>query len=141
LAIKASVVRSDERDLKGRRELLNFGHTLGHALESASGYAVRHGEAVAFGMRAAVALSRSRGGLSRPAEAALADALLSRLPAVRIPPGVRAGGLAELTLSDKKARGGRPMFVLLKGLARPERTDAVTRAQVMAVLKGLGVRP
>lgn len=141
LKLKASVVRADERDLLGRRELLNFGHTLGHALESASGYAVRHGEAVAFGMRAAVALSRLRGGLSRPAEAALVDELLSRLPAVRLPPRVRARDLAELTLSDKKARGGRPVFVLLKGLARPERTDAVTRAQVLAVLSRLGVRP
>lgn len=141
LALKASVVRADERDLVGRRELLNFGHTLGHALESASDYAVRHGEAVAFGMRAAVALSRLRGGLSRPAEAGLVDGLLSRLPAVPLPPRVRARDLAELTLSDKKARGGRPVFVLLKGLARPERTDAVTRAQVLAVLSRLGVRP
>lgn len=141
LKLKAAVVRADERDLSGRRELLNFGHTLGHALESASGYAVRHGEAVAFGMRAAAALSRLRGGLSRPAESALVDALLARLPAVRVPSRVRARDLAERTLSDKKARGGRPVFVLLKGLARPERTDAVTREQVLAVLSGLGVRP
>ncbi|TBR26232.1 3-dehydroquinate synthase [bacterium] len=141
LELKARVVAADERDLSGRRELLNFGHTLGHALESASGYAVRHGEAVAFGMRAAVLLSRGRGGLSRPADAALVSDLLARLPSVRVPAGVRAGDLAERLLMDKKARGGRPVFVLLKGLARPERTDVVTRAQVLAVLAQLGVRP
>lgn len=141
LRIKASVVAADERDLHGRRELLNFGHTLGHALEAASAYSVRHGEAVAFGMRAAVALSRRRGGLRSPREAALVDALLGRLPAAPVPPRVRAGALAERTLSDKKARGGRPVFVLLKGLARPERTDAVSRAEVLAVLSELGVRP
>lgn len=141
LRLKAGVVGADERDLSGRRELLNFGHTLGHALESASGYAVRHGEAVAFGMRAAVTLSRARGGLSRPAESALVEGLLARLPAVEIPSSVRARDLAELVLSDKKARGGRPVFVLLKGLAVPERTDAVTRAQVLKALSRMGVRP
>lgn len=141
LRIKGVVVSADERDLHGRRELLNFGHTLGHALESASGYAVRHGEAVAFGMRAAVRLSRGRGGLSKSAEGALIDGLLARLPAVRIPSSVRARDLAELVLRDKKAQGGRPVFVLLKGLARPERTDAVTRADVLEALASLGVRP
>lgn len=140
LRIKGAVVSVDERDLHGRRELLNFGHTLGHALESASGYAVRHGEAVAFGMRAAVRLSRGRGGLAKPAESALVDGLLARLPSVRIPASVRARDLAELVLRDKKARGGRPVFVLLNGLAKPERTDAVTRADVLSALASLGVR-
>lgn len=134
LKLKAAVVRADERDLSGRRELLNFGHTLGHALEAASGYAVRHGEAVAFGMRAAVRLSR-------PADGAIIDGLLARLPAVRLPAALRARDLAELVKRDKKARGGRPVFVLLKGLARPERTDAVTRADVLEALASLGVRP
>ncbi|MBI2362036.1 MAG: 3-dehydroquinate synthase, partial [Elusimicrobia bacterium] len=124
-----------------RRELLKFGHTLGHALETASGYAVRHGEAVAFGMRAAVLLSRRRGGLRSPGESALAERLLARLPEVRAPRGVRARELARLLVRDKKARGGRPVFVLLKGLARPERTGAVTRAEVLAVLAQMGVRP
>lgn len=141
LRIKASVVSADEHDLHGRRELLNFGHTLGHALETASGYEVRHGEAVAFGMRAAAALSRRRGGLGRPAEAALVERLLARLSEVRVPRAVRARDLAQLLVRDKKARGGRPVFVLLKGLARPERTDAVSRSEVLAVLSEMGVRP
>ena len=54
---------------------------------------------------------------------------------------MRARDLAELVLRDKKARGGRPVFVLLKGLAVPERTDAVTRAQVLKALSRMGVRP
>lgn len=141
LRIKAAVVSADEKDLHGRRELLNFGHTLGHALETASGYAVRHGEAVAFGMRAAAALSRRRGGLRKAGESALLERLLARLPEVRVPSGVRARDLAQLLVRDKKARGGRPVFVLLKGLARPERTDAVTRAEVLGVLADMGVRP
>lgn len=133
LALKAAVVAADERDLSGRRELLNFGHTLGHALESATGYAVRHGEAVAFGMRAAVRLSAGF-------RSELAERLLSRLPAPRVPASVRGRDLAERVLSDKKARGGRPVFVLLKGLARPVRTAAVTRERVLEVLESLGVR-
>ena len=139
LRIKASVVSADEKDLHGRRELLNFGHTLGHALETASGYAVRHGEAVAFGMRFAAALSLRRGGLRRPAEAALLQRLLARLPAARVPRGVTARDLAGLLVRDKKARGGRPVFVLLRGLARPERTDGVSRAEVVEVLSEMGV--
>lgn len=141
LRIKAAVVCADEHDLHGRRELLNFGHTLGHALETASGYAVSHGSAVAFGMRAAVLLSRRRGGLGRPDEAALVGRLLSRLPEVRVPRGVGARALAQLLVRDKKARGGRPVFVLLKGLARPERTDSVSRDEVLSVLSEMGVRP
>lgn len=134
LALKAAVVSADERDLSGRRELLNFGHTLGHALESATGYRVRHGEAVAFGMRAAVELSGVRGR-----ERTLIDRLLSRLPSPRAKTKGRA--LVSLLSRDKKARGGRPVFVLLRGLARPVRTQAVSEKEVLRALARLGVTP
>ncbi|MDE2291268.1 MAG: 3-dehydroquinate synthase, partial [Elusimicrobia bacterium] len=123
-----------------RRELLNFGHTLGHALESATKYAVRHGEAVAFGMRAAVLLSEARGGLKDAKERRLVWSLLERLPAVRAPKSVRAKDLLARLSRDKKARGGKPVFVLLKGLARPVRIDAVTERQLRGALAGLDVR-
>lgn len=142
LRIKASIVAQDERDLSGRRELLNFGHTLGHALESAGGFSrYRHGEAVAFGMRAAALISLGRGGLADGADARLVWDLLGRLPAVRVAPGIRGRALIRALSHDKKARGGRPVFVLLKGLARPERSGAVTEAQVLRALASLGVRP
>ncbi|PIP82225.1 MAG: 3-dehydroquinate synthase [Elusimicrobia bacterium CG_4_9_14_3_um_filter_62_55] len=131
-ALKARVVAADTRDLSGTRELLNFGHTLGHALEKASGYGrVRHGEAVAWGMRAAAAISFGRGWTKDKREI---DALLARLPRVRIPAGLsRRGLLAPLKL-DKKAVGGRNVFVLLKGVGNPVRVADVSPAEIDAAI-------
>jgi 3-dehydroquinate synthetase len=110
---KLKIVGEDERELTGRRELLNFGHTLGHALESAAGYgALRHGEAVIWGLRAALNLSGNFPGRDE------ADRFLSKL-AVPLPPGLSAKDLVERTKRDKKARGGKVRFVLLKGVGKP----------------------
>src|SRR3989338_461456 len=63
--IKAGVVTADEKETKGLRTILNFGHTVGHALEAAGGYnRYHHGEAVALGMRVAAEISRQKGMLS-----------------------------------------------------------------------------
>ena len=115
---KRKIVARDEYETKGPRELLNFGHTLGHALESASGLGVlRHGEAVIWGMRAALRLSVSRAGLS-PAVALEADRFLAALP-VPVPRRIEPKRLVELARQDKKARGGKARFVLLRALGRP----------------------
>jgi 3-dehydroquinate synthase len=117
LRVKAAVVQGDEKE-GGARASLNLGHTVGHAIEAAGGYArFTHGEAVALGLRAAIALSARR-GLLAAAEAARAQALVARL---RIAPGralsgpERAAAEAAL-LRDKKVRKGRVRFVLLRGL-------------------------
>ncbi len=134
--LKAKVAASDVRDLKGRRELLNFGHTIGHALESATGYKrFRHGEAVAWGMRAAVELSLGRGWMRRPADRGLASTLLKRLPAPRWPRGLRRGALVEALKSDKKVAGAKNVFVLLRGLADPVRVRDVSRAELNRALE------
>lgn len=131
-ALKARVVAADTRDLSGARELLNFGHTLGHALESAAGYGrIRHGEAVAWGMRAAAAISKGRGWAS---DARAIDALLARLPRVRVPAGVSRRRLLSPLKSDKKARDGKNVFVLLKGIGNPVRVDDVSAAEIDAAL-------
>jgi 3-dehydroquinate synthase len=115
---KRKIVASDEYETKGPRELLNFGHTLGHALESASGLGVlRHGEAVIWGMRAALRLSVSRAGLS-PTFALEADQFLASLP-VPVPRRIEPKRLVELASRDKKARGGKARFVLLRALGKP----------------------
>jgi 3-dehydroquinate synthase len=115
---KRRIVARDEFETKGPRELLNFGHTLGHALESAAGLgALRHGEAVVWGMRAALRLSVSRAGLS-PAFALEADRFLSTLP-VPLPRRVDPKRLLALAKRDKKARAGRARFVLLRAPGRP----------------------
>ena len=116
-AEKLRVVAIDERETKGARELLNFGHTVGHALEAECGYGVlRHGEAVVWGMRAALALSIMKTGLPRQ------DALDAGrfLASVKVPrPEVRPDRLVARMYRDKKVRGGRLRFVLLRGIGRP----------------------
>ena len=115
---KRKIVAKDERETKGPRELLNFGHTLGHALEAATGLGVlRHGEAVIWGMRAALRLSVSRAGLS-PTAALEADRFLAMLP-VPVPRRIEPKRLVELARRDKKARGGKARFVLLRAPGRP----------------------
>lgn len=117
-AWKRRIVDSDERETKGPRELLNFGHTLGHALESASGLgALRHGEAVIWGMRAALRLSHRCSGL-KASFAAEADRFLATLP-VPLPRRIDPRRLLVLARRDKKARGGRARFVLLRAPGRP----------------------
>ena len=111
--IKARVVEADEREA-GVRETLNFGHTLGHAVEMMAGYSssLYHGEAVAIGMAAAARLSVSAGKCGAP-DAERLVVLLERfgLPvAMRKPPATAA--LRSALARDKKTRKGMPKFVL-----------------------------
>jgi 3-dehydroquinate synthase len=115
--LKAEVVSADERE-GGIRMLLNFGHTLGHALEAATGYtALSHGEAVVVGMKAAVRLSRALGFLGE-AEATRVLSLLSRFPhplglLKPSPEAVRA-----VALRDKKAQRGTLRYVVLRAIGQ-----------------------
>ncbi|MGH9627647.1 MAG: 3-dehydroquinate synthase [Bryobacteraceae bacterium] len=109
--IKAEVVSADERESDLRR-ILNFGHTVGHALEAETGYSVfLHGEAVAFGMRAAAHLACNTGLLSAADRDAILEtiALYGPLPSLD---GVRAENLASRLKSDKKTVKGKVHFVL-----------------------------
>jgi 3-dehydroquinate synthase len=115
--MKAAVVSADLREA-GQREMLNYGHTLGHAIERAEGYRLRHGEAVAIGMIYAAAVARLAGRL----DAATADRHRQVLSAVGLPTGYQAGAWPQLRAAmsvDKKARGARLRLVVLDGLARP----------------------
>ncbi|MFA6317010.1 MAG: 3-dehydroquinate synthase [Elusimicrobiota bacterium] len=124
--LKARVVAEDERDLSGRRELLNFGHTGGHALEAAAGPGrLRHGEAVAWGMALAVRLSLGRGWMRDPRDRALAEDLLARLFPPAWPRGLKPEAFSASLSRDKKRRGGRNVFILLKALAKPVRVSDV----------------
>jgi 3-dehydroquinate synthase len=123
--LKAAVVSADERE-SGLRELLNFGHTLGHAYEAASGYRVTHGEAVAVGMVFATALAEELGLAPRTIRPALEDLLRrARLPVrARIP--ARAWSLLG---RDKKVRGGKVRWILPRRIGRfSEVTDVAPRA-------------
>ncbi|MEI6970862.1 MAG: 3-dehydroquinate synthase [bacterium] len=115
-AIKASVVRSDEREEKGARAVLNFGHTFGHALERTAGYgAMLHGEAVSVGMAFAAILSMKDKGLPHE-ESYRIMILLKRLGLPVSAPGMRRKwrALRSCMAADKKTVAGGLRFVLVE---------------------------
>lgn len=111
--IKAAVVAEDERE-GGRRKILNFGHTLGHAVESASGYSLLHGEAVAIGMVLESRLAERLGVAARGTADAVADAVTrAGLPLLPPPgPAREVARLVAATRVDKKARAGVVEYAL-----------------------------
>ncbi len=136
--LKARLVAADERDLSGRRALLNYGHTVGHALEAATGYRLRHGEAVAIGIAAAARLAVRLGALT-PASAARQEALLARLGLpTRVPRGVSLSLVTEALRRDKKARDGRLVFVLTPSMGSARLRPLRSIRLVSRVLIGLG---
>lgn len=109
--IKAEVVSADERESDLRR-ILNFGHTFGHALEAETAYErFLHGEAVAFGMRAAVHLARLCGGVSEADAREMLETIALYGP-IPPPDGIRAENLLARLVSDKKTVQGKVHFVL-----------------------------
>lgn len=130
--IKADVVSQDERE-SGRRAVLNFGHTLGHAIEKATGYSgVLHGEGVALGMAYALGLSVALRGLDG-AEARRAVALLKRF-GLSVAPARKMSWEALRTAMDmdKKATDGRVRFVLSGRLGESDLPAAVPEPELRA---------
>jgi 3-dehydroquinate synthase len=121
IAVKAEVVSADAKEA-GRREILNYGHTLGHAIERAERYRWRHGAAVSVGLVFAGALSRLAAGLD-DATADRHKELLSRIGLPVSYPGDRWPELLDSMRVDKKARAKRLRFVVLEGLAAPRILD------------------
>lgn len=115
--MKAKVVSEDFREA-GQREILNYGHTLGHAIEHAERYQWRHGAAVSVGMMYAAELSRLAGRLPDAA----VDRHRSVLESLGLPTTYRAGAWRQLLATmqrDKKSRGGMLRFIVLDDIARP----------------------
>jgi 3-dehydroquinate synthase len=119
--VKADVVTADLREAD-LREILNYGHTFGHAVEQVEGYQWRHGEAVSVGLVYAAELGRLSGHLSE-AEVDRHRSVLTILDLpVTYPPG-RWDALSTAMRRDKKARGSRLRFVVLDGIGRPTRLE------------------
>ena len=137
---KARIVRRDERERAGGpRTALNFGHTLGHAIEAAGGYrGMLHGEAVAVGMRAAARLSVRLAGLSAR-EAARLEALLDRLGLPRAMPPVPLARLYAAMRHDKK-RTGEVRWVLTPRMGHASVPRPIDRRLVEAVMLAVGAR-
>ena len=133
-SIKARVVSQDEEERTGRRAILNYGHTLAHAIETVSNYrSYRHGEAVAVGMVCAASLSESmlgcRGNLSERTEE-----LLASLGLPRRCPGLDRRQLRNAMALDKKVSEGRLRFVLLPRVGAAKLVADIPNADVLRAI-------
>jgi len=136
IEVKAKVVAADLRESQ-LREILNYGHTLGHAIERREQYRWRHGAAVAVGMAFAAELGRLAGRL----DDATADRHVSILESVGLPTTYDAGALKNLMdymQSDKKNRSGLLRFVVLDGLAQPGRLEGPDPSLLAAAFAAVG---
>jgi len=132
-AIKAAVVAEDETE-QGRRAILNFGHTFGHAIEAACGYGQwLHGEAVAAGMAQALELSRRLERITAQ-EAEYGLRLMAQLGLPIQPPELPTDTWLEWMARDKKATRAGMRLVLLRGLGDAELVSTVERSQLEPVL-------
>lgn len=138
--IKAEIVSSDERE-QGRRALLNFGHTVGHALEATSGYALLHGEAVAIGMVVEARLAEAVGVAEAGTAPRIATALMHHRLPIDLPEGTGADSLLAAMRHDKKVRSGELRFALplrvgaMHGSAAQQWTVAVPDALVRQIVE------
>ncbi|KAB0668181.1 3-dehydroquinate synthase [Oryzomonas sagensis] len=134
--LKARVVELDEKEA-GPREALNYGHTLGHALETLAGYrSLVHGEAVAIGMVLAARICVRRGECGDD-DAARIAALLGSLGLSVAPPAVERTRLLDALLKDKKSRAGTINFICNQGIGNY--TVAQLSPEELLALSGLGV--
>jgi 3-dehydroquinate synthase len=131
--IKAEVVAADEREADLRR-ILNFGHTIGHAVEAASGYCLAHGLAVAIGMIAAAELATAGGSLPRSETERLRGLVSAYGLPVSIPAKLDPAAIKDYLKTDKKAVSGRLFFVLPTRIGRVFITDAVSEELIERVI-------
>jgi 3-dehydroquinate synthase len=127
--IKADVVKLDERE-SGLRQVLNFGHTIGHAIESECAYQLRHGESVGLGMLAANHIAVGRDMLDADAARQVADVLACLGLPVRLPRHIPLDALLPWMQRDKKVSGGRVRFVLPDRIGHVTVADDVSEAEL-----------
>jgi 3-dehydroquinate synthase len=138
IQIKSRIVTKDERDRTGQRALLNFGHTVGHAIERAGNYRkFLHGEAVSIGMVAACTISMKKAGLSVDQRDAIVD-LLERfgLP-TRLPPKFPRKKILDAVSFDKKFESGKIRFVVTPRIGVANVTSNVTPHDIREAVEAL----
>ena len=137
IAIKADIVARDEHETTGVRAMLNFGHTIGHAIEAVSEYGLRHGECVSLGMVAACRLSQTLGML----KAADADRIIRLLTTYGLPTeltkGINREAVWDLLSRDKKVSRGEVRFVLLEGIGNPVLKSGLPEGPVREAIASL----
>ena len=116
--IKKAIVEIDEREI-GLRRILNFGHTIGHAIEAESGYSISHGEAISSGMVASAIISERLKYLPFEDRERITSLIRKNGLPDRIPKTLRTGGVLSRVKRDKKKEGDTIRFVLLKKIGMP----------------------
>jgi len=132
--IKAEIVERDERD-SGLRSILNYGHTIGHAIETVSGFEIEHGEAVAIGMLAAARISNKMGILDKNELIRLRRVVERAGLPIEIP-SLDAEKLIQAMKHDKKILGGKIRFILPKAIGDVFITDKVSPPVIEKALVG-----
>ena len=133
--IKSKIVVEDEKE-NGKRKILNFGHTIGHALETCFGFEkIRHGEAVSYGMLLASRLSLKFSGLNQKSHELLADTI-GRLPLPDLPK-LNNEKILSILSNDKKNKNGKYGFILLNEIGSAVIKDEVDKKSIINVLEEL----
>jgi len=135
--MKARVVSQDFRESKAR-EILNYGHTLGHAVEKLEDYKLRHGEAISIGLVFAAELSNVTGHLSQDIVNQHRE-LLSNLDLPIAYEKSALPKLLDLMASDKKARGNSIRFIGISDIAKPVWLETVTADQIAAAYERISL--
>jgi 3-dehydroquinate synthase len=138
IQIKSRIVAKDERDRTGQRALLNFGHTIGHAIERAGNYRkFLHGEAVSLGIVAACAISVKRAGLPADQRAAIVDVLERFGLPTRLPPKFPRKKIFDAIKFDKKFESGKIRFVVTPRIGIAKVVDNVTLHDIREAVEAL----
>jgi len=138
IQIKSKIVAKDERDQTGERAVLNFGHTVGHAIERAGGYRqFLHGEALSLGIIAACGISMKRAGLPPGQRDSIVDLLCRfRLP-TRLPKNLPREKIFDAVKFDKKFDGGKVWFVITPSIGSAHLSRDVTLQDIREAIEVL----
>jgi 3-dehydroquinate synthase len=138
IRIKSKIVAKDERDRTGERALLNFGHTVGHAIERAGGYRkFLHGEALSLGIVAACAISRNKAALSVDQRDAIVDLLEKFKLPIKLPKNFPRQKIVEAIKFDKKFEDGKVRFVVTPQIGAARLTSTVTLSDIREAVEAL----
>jgi 3-dehydroquinate synthase len=138
IEIKSRVVAADELDRNGERALLNFGHTVGHAIEQAGGYReFLHGEAISLGMVAAGSVSMKKAGLPAEQCQAIADLLQHYDLPIRLPPQFSREKIFQALPLDKKFEGGKIRFVVTPAIGSARLASDITMDDIRQAVNSL----
>ena len=135
--IKAKIVSEDEHEKKGKRLILNYGHTFAHAFEAATGYRMPHGEAVALGMVCAARLAVTRGLLGKETERRQNQLIQSAGLPAKVPKRFKMSRFIRPMMLDKKKKDGKLRFVLPEAVGRVRVVDNVSPGEIKSVLMNL----